>query len=226
MILCLETTTNVCSVALYGQGQTLFLREREDPGAHSSQLTQFIEEVLYAAGLPATELSAVAVSAGPGSYTGLRIGTATAKALCYALDIPLIAVPTLESLAWASRRAFPGQDLLHWPLLDARRMEVYQALYRHDGTALSEVAPLVLDDETITERVSAPGTVWCLSGDGAAKAYPLFPPQKAVLSGILCSAAHLGELAEQRLEAQLFESVAHFEPSYLKPPNINLPGRT
>jgi tRNA threonylcarbamoyladenosine biosynthesis protein TsaB len=225
MILCLETTTNVCSVALGDRGRTAHLREINDPGAHSGRLTLFVQELLSEAGLRPDQLEAIAVSAGPGSYTGLRIGVATAKALCYALDRPLIAVPTLESLAWASRTAHPGSQNLHWPLLDARRMEVYQALYAPDGTALTAVAPLVLQADVMAPWLSAPETILCLSGDGAAKTAPLFPSERIVSTGIFCSAAHLTALAEERLRQGLFESIAHFEPSYLKPPNINLPAK-
>ncbi len=225
MILCLETTTNVCSVALGDRGRTAHLREVNDPGAHSGRLTLFVQELLAEAGLRPDQLEAVAVSAGPGSYTGLRIGVATAKALCYALDRPLIAVPTLESLAWASRAAHRGPKNLHWPLLDARRMEVYQALYAPDGTALTEMAPLVLHADAMAQWLSDPETVLCLCGDGAAKTAPFFPSDRIVSTDILCSAAHLTALAEERFRQGLFESIAHFEPDYLKPPNINLPAK-
>lgn len=222
MLLCIETTTNVCSAALSKDGQIVALREIHEAGAHSSQLTLLIAALMTETGTDMAQLSAVAVSSGPGSYTGLRIGLSTAKGLCFALDLPLIAVPTLESLAGASRAAFPGAENLHWPMLDARRMEVYQALFDAEGRELSAMAPLVLAAGCMDAWLGDDKTL-LLSGDGAEKALPLFPPERFRGTGILCSAAHLVFLAEKKFCEKRFENLAHFVPEYLKPPNINLP---
>ena len=128
-IIHIETATTTCSVAAGENGVLVAVRSVHDGYKHAENLLRLVEEVMQEAGWKNDELSAIAVSAGPGSYTGLRIGVSTAKGLCYALDIPLIAVSTLYSLASGYRRQFPDNEALICPMLDARRMEVYTALF-------------------------------------------------------------------------------------------------
>jgi len=143
-ILHIETATQVCSVALSANGSILQILETRDKNSHSSTITVFIEEIMKAAGMPFSALDAVAVSMGPGSYTGLRIGVSTAKGICYAIDKPLIAVGTLQSMAAGAKKGMesagmeshlggtPSLPVLLCPMIDARRMEVYNGLYDMD----------------------------------------------------------------------------------------------
>ena len=156
MILCLETATPVCSVALNDGCCTLALRETEGQNAHSEKITNFIREVMETAGIDYSRLDAVAVSKGPGSYTGLRIGVSTAKGICYAADLPLMAIDTLEAMAHGMKAKLGSQitenDLLI-PMIDARRMEVYSGIF--DGKTLEqqgETTAVVLDENRSEEH--------------------------------------------------------------------------
>ena len=148
LVLCLETATKLCSVALCRDGALLAEREaEEDRHVHGEYLNVFVDEVLKEAGLSPKELEAVAVGIGPGSYTGLRIGLSAAKGFCYALDIPILGIGTLETLVQAVRAQEPDlpPDVLLHPMIDARRMEVFTAAYKPDGSLLEPVAAVVLD---------------------------------------------------------------------------------
>jgi tRNA threonylcarbamoyladenosine biosynthesis protein TsaB len=159
----------------------------------------------------------VAVSDGPGSYTGLRIGGAAAKGLCFALGIPLVAVSTLRALAWqvATYTALP-ENYLYCPMLDARRMEVYAALYTHDGREVLAPAPLILDAETLAEQL-AHRRVLCF-GNGAAKFQPLVAENSnaGFLASVQPSAVAVGALGLEAFRRQEFQDVAYYEPFYLK----------
>ena len=146
MILCLETSTSVCSVALNESCCTLALRESEKQNAHSEKITTFIKEVMDTASIDYPQLDAVAVSKGPGSYTGLRIGVSTAKGICYAADVPLMAIDTLEAMAYGMKEKLGSQigknDLLI-PMIDARRMEVYAAIFDANLNKIEDTAALI-----------------------------------------------------------------------------------
>lgn len=217
LLLCLETATPVCSVALAQDGCLLALCETHDTNAHSSRLTLLIEEVLQQSGKLLKDLDAVAVSKGPGSYTGLRIGVSTAKGLCYGLDKPLIAVPTLQAMAYGmSVQCELPKDALLCPMIDARRMEVYMALYDGANNEFSATVAEIITAETFSE-LRKTYTLIC-AGDGAEKCKAFFESQTNILFPVveIPSAQYMIPYAERAFQQQHFEDVAYFEPYYLK----------
>ena len=209
-ILSLDTSTQNCSVALHENGQLITQELVDEEGSHSKSLTLLIEKVMKTAGRTLTELSAVAVSNGPGSYTGLRIGLATAKGICFALDKPLICLPTLRVLASAVDA--PAGSLL-LPMLDARRMEVYAAVYT---AALEEVSPQeahILNQESF--QTFAPVVAF---GNGSAKWQESCTHSSITfLDGpLLPEAQYMGNLAHEAFLNQKFENLVTKEPDYLK----------
>lgn len=224
LILCLETATEVCSVALFYNDSLLEIRESSARNVHSAMLTTFISEVLSSAEKKHSDLDAVAVSMGPGSYTGLRIGVATAKGLCYALDKPLIAVPTLEAMAVgmgdALRVTGDSESValrkLLCPMIDARRMEVYCAVFVTDGREVREVRAEIIDEFSFQEFL-AEGTVM-FGGDGAEKCKTLFAnhPNALFMNGFSASARFMARIAGKKFHVKQFENLAYFEPFYLK----------
>jgi tRNA threonylcarbamoyladenosine biosynthesis protein TsaB len=215
MILLIESATSVCSVALSDKGRIIAFRELDEPNRHAEKLTVFCDEIVKEAGISFGQLDAVAVSMGPGSYTGLRIGVSAAKGICYALDKPLIAVGTLESMAFGMKQEALAGELL-CPMIDARRMEVYCALYDHEANEVQEVAPLILDENSFANILQEKKIIF--SGDGMPKAKELLSrfPNASFTSAGLCSAKNLALPAERKLAAKQFEDVAYFEPFYLK----------
>ena len=220
MILCLETATPVCSVALNDGNRCLALRECVGQNAHSEKITIFIKEVLDEVGIGYEQLDAVAVSQGPGSYTGLRIGVSTAKGVCYAADRKMMAIDTLHAMACGMKERLGNQlqanDLLI-PMIDARRMEVYASLFDADLNKVEDTAALVIDENSFNELVAEGRKIW-LFGDGAPKLKAVFAnrPEIQIVEGFNPSAAFMASLAEQQLKAGQFVDVAYFEPFYLK----------
>lgn len=220
MILCLETATPVCSVALNDGNRCLALRECVGQNAHSEKITIFIKEVLDEVGIGYGQLDAVAVSQGPGSYTGLRIGVSTAKGVCYAADRKMMAMDTLHAMACGMKERLGNQlqanDLLI-PMIDARRMEVYASLFDADLNKVEDTAALVIDENSFNELVAEGRKIW-LFGDGAPKLKAVFAnrPEIQIVEGFNPSAAFMASLAEQQLKAGQFVDVAYFEPFYLK----------
>jgi tRNA threonylcarbamoyladenosine biosynthesis protein TsaB len=221
-LLHIETATRVCSVALSQDSKLLALRESSEKNVHSSVITVFIDEVMEEAGLAYRELDAVAVSKGPGSYTGLRIGVSTAKGICFAQDKPLIAIGTLQALAWGARQALLRSrkplkgDVLLCPMIDARRMEVYTAVFSLDLQELRETKAEIITSESFGDLLQTK-QVW-FTGDGAEKCRDFFKgnPQAHFMEQPMPSARYLIELAEARFKAGHFEDTAYFEPYYLK----------
>ncbi|MBO4482171.1 MAG: tRNA (adenosine(37)-N6)-threonylcarbamoyltransferase complex dimerization subunit type 1 TsaB [Bacteroidales bacterium] len=219
MILCIETSTAVCSVALNEGCCTLALRESDTPNAHSEKITTFIKEVIDTVGIGYSQLDAVAVSQGPGSYTGLRIGVSTAKGICYAADLPLMAIETLEALAYGMKQKMASQiaenDLLI-PMIDARRMEVYATVFDANLSRIANTAALVIDKCSFEDLRKA-HRLW-LFGDGAPKLKQMFQdaPEVNIIDGLCPSAAFMAPLADQAMREQRFVDVAYFEPFYLK----------
>lgn len=212
MILCLETTSHNCSVAVYSETESVVMEEQSEKYIHSEKLHLFIDEVIRQAGIRPSDLKAVAVSRGPGSYTGLRIGVATAKGVCYALGIPLIAVNTLEVLA---RTAQIQEGELAIPVMDARRMEVYSQVFDHDFNPLREIRAEIVDATAFAEYRA--GKELHLIGDGALKCRDLLGEDGLHYHPAnLPSAAIMGPMAQSLLEADAIEDVAYFEPFYLK----------
>ncbi|EMR01354.1 tRNA (adenosine(37)-N6)-threonylcarbamoyltransferase complex dimerization subunit type 1 TsaB [Cesiribacter andamanensis] len=214
-IISIDTATSVCSVALHQQGRLIASQHLHIDKSHSGLLTVLIRNTLEYAGLRMQELGAVAVSAGPGSYTGLRIGTSTAKGLCYALDVPLIAVNTLEAMAHEVA-AFVPDDALLCPMIDARRMEVYCMLATRQLQPVAPVQAKVVEAGSFADVLSQQPVYFF--GDGAAKCQPLLSHQAQArfVQGVVPSAVPVGALAWQKFEKQQVEDMAYFEPLYLK----------
>ena len=210
-ILNIETATKNCSVSLAKDGQTILVKEIAELGySHAEKLHVFIEEILKETNVNIQELKAVAVSKGPGSYTGLRIGVSTAKGLCYALGIPLISVDTLQVLA----KKVSVNDGLIVPMIDARRMEVYSAIFDKNHQKIKEVQAEILTEESydeITEKVY-------FIGDCQEKCQTvLTKPNFVFLSKIIFpSANEMSSLSYEKYMNNDFEDVAYFEPFYLK----------
>lgn len=221
-ILSLETSTKVCSVAIHEDEKLIALVEVHQEQSHASKLAVLIDEVARQADMELKELAAVAVSSGPGSYTGLRIGTSTAKGLCYALSIPLIAVGTLEVMAAQINRVNITAAWL-CPMIDARRMEVYCRLSDVDGVKLQDVEAKIIDEKSFEEQLDAHAVIFF--GDGADKCRDVIRhPNAFFLSGVTPSAAQLGAMAVEKYRHQALEDLVHFEPFYLKDFRIKRPG--
>lgn len=219
LILSLETSSPVCSVALHrlSNGVLVGQSELRLEKSHSSHLSVLVSQLLENSQHSLQDVAAVAVSDGPGSYTGLRIGAAAAKGFCYALDIPLMGISTLQALArQVASVTASAEELLFCPMLDARRMEVYTALYRHDGVEVMAPTPLVLDEQALAEHLAHHRLLFF--GNGAAKFQPLVAgnTNAGFLAGIEPSAVAVGELAQQAYQRQEFRDVAYYEPFYLK----------
>ena len=219
ILLSLETSSPTCSVALHrvADGHLIGFSELRLEKSHSTHLTVLIEQLLENTSHRAADLAAVAVSNGPGSYTGLRIGGAAAKGLCFALDIPLVAVSTLRALARQVADVTARPDTYQYcPMLDARRQEVYAALYTADGQQVLPPAPLILDADTLAEQM-ARHQLLCF-GSGAAKFRALLPDAAnvAFLDGVVPSAAAIGPLGLELLQRGEVQDVAYYEPFYLK----------
>jgi tRNA threonylcarbamoyladenosine biosynthesis protein TsaB len=212
MILNLETATTNCSVSIANNGEIMALREDNSPNySHSEQLHIFIEEALKEASLSFRDIAAIAVSKGPGSYTGLRIGVSAAKGLCFSLDLPLISVPTLESLAGQGY----GKDAdFIIPLLDARRMEVYSSIFDTKGNNIRETRAEIIQEKSFLEYAEK-GSV-LLIGDGAEKCRELLKHPNFKFESALPTAVGMGEISHRKFKAGNFENVAYFEPYYLK----------
>lgn len=210
-ILHIETATKVCSVALSVDGELKQLQELKDDGyAHGEQLTILIQQVLDLQGITSRMLSAVSVSAGPGSYTGLRIGVSTAKGLCYVLGIPLVAVNTLKSMAAVGEMKYPDLNLC--PMIDARRMEVFSLIMNPQSEIVKQVSADVLDEHSYTDFEP-----FVCFGDGAAKMQELWAGRQITFDRELePSATGQVSVAYEKYLKRKFEDVAYFEPDYLK----------
>ena len=214
VILHLETTTHQCAVALSKSGKLLANRcVRENGYSHAEKLQTFIDEVFIEANLKPEVLSAVSVSGGPGSYTGLRIGVAAAKGLCHALGIPLISVDTLTVLAVQAMAKQPGFDA-YVPMLDARRMEVYSRCFDARLNNASNIESIIVDDKR--------NFPWdgldkiCFSGDGALKCSEILSGNNRVFIEDWPTAEAAIELASDKFKKEIFEDIALYEPTYLK----------
>jgi tRNA threonylcarbamoyladenosine biosynthesis protein TsaB len=213
-LLCIETATEVCSVAIFEDAKCISLKEIATGNQHASQLAILIQEATKEANLTLKQLDAVVVSKGPGSYTGLRVGVSTAKGICFALNKPLIAINTLTSMAFAYiEQAKPKYGLV-CPMIDARRMEVYMALYSTDGTEVMATEAKIIDQDSFKEQFNSTIT---FIGNGAEKCKGLLTSPQAIFeTGFYCSAVGLGTLGLRAFNDGHFEDVAYFEPYYLK----------
>ena len=216
-ILNIETSTRACSVALAIDGNVVALKEAFDRNSHAENITIFSENVVKQAGITFKDLDAVAVSMGPGSYTGLRIGVSTAKGFCYSLDKPLLALNTLKALAWGmiSKTQNP-KDFLFCPMIDARRMEVYSAIFDSDLNEIRETQAEIIDENSFQELLNSSKMIF--AGDGAEKCESVLGSNQNAyfITNLLPSAQFLSVLSMKKFEENKFEDVAYFEPFYLK----------
>lgn len=219
-ILQIETATHICSTVLAVDGNIIAHRQSDVPNAHSTRLTIFIDEMLKQCGLTPRDLDAVCVSSGPGSYTGLRIGVSTAKGLCYALQRPLLSVPTLLSMAALYYRQHPDYTGLVCPMIDARRMECYTMIVDSDLNILRDTHADILDDNAQPSPLTAflEKSEVTFIGDGAAKTRDVLGrhPNARYDDSFILSAEGMTDLAIKKLQRGENEDVAYFEPFYLK----------
>jgi tRNA threonylcarbamoyladenosine biosynthesis protein TsaB len=219
MILQIETATTSCSVALAKDGNVLAFKQIDQRNIHAEVITRFIEEVMASANIKYPDLDAIAVSSGPGSYTGLRIGVSTAKGLCFALDKPLIAIETLEAMAHGlinQDEFVKDADTLLCPMIDARRMEVFTAVFTMQGDKIKPTAAEIIDENSFNELLENNKIVFF--GDGAEKCRAALGEKLNAnfLPGFVNSATHLTQKALEKFKNKEFESVGYFEPYYLK----------
>lgn len=214
-ILCIETATPSCSVALANNGTLIYEKKSAEAQSHSALLAVFVQEALDVLKVNDLQLDAVAVSSGPGSYTGLRIGTSTAKGLCFGLDIPLIAIPTLEILAQGAIRENHGEAAYYCPMIDARRMEVYAAVYDEQMNELTGTEAVIIDENSYSSFLEQ-RKVYFL-GNGAPKTTALIQSPRAYFMDYPYPiAAEMVPVAEKLYAGASFEDTAYFEPFYLK----------
>jgi tRNA threonylcarbamoyladenosine biosynthesis protein TsaB len=214
-ILCIETATEVCSVALFNKNELLVLNEINEGNMHASALTGLIEKTAKEAGLTLKQFDAICISKGPGSYTGLRVGVSTAKGLCFGLNVPLLAVNTLQSIAGVYMHQNPENKQPICAMIDARRMEVYAAIYNNNLEETTSTQAIVIDEQSFAIELNQAQTIFI--GNGAAKCKSTITHPNAVfVDGIKCSALGLGKPAYQLFLENKFEDTAYFEPFYLK----------
>lgn len=221
-ILSLDTSTKVCSIALHEDGVVIGTQSYHLQKSHSNLLPCIINELLTNCELRISDLDAVAISAGPGSYTGLRIGTATVKGLAYSLDLPLIAINTLDTMIEQVRPILAGNQALLCPMIDARRMEVYCKLISTSNKEIWPTKPVIVDEDTFS-GFDEPIYVF---GNGSDKLRSIFnDPQIRFIEGIDPKAAFMGLMAFEQYQAQNFVDLAYFEPDYLKEYRTNTPSK-
>jgi tRNA threonylcarbamoyladenosine biosynthesis protein TsaB len=219
LILCIETATEICSVAIAKDGQTIALAEDKLGNNHASLLHILVQKALDIAGITLQNLNAIAVSKGPGSYTGLRVGVSSVKGYCYALQIPMIAINTLQSLANGYLTNNPDYKGLICPMIDARRMEVYCALFDNQLAEILPTQAKIIDEHSFQEELIKNEIVFI--GNGAEKCNAKFEYSSRLSGtkfeiGYVCNASFMSSLAQEAFDKKQFEDVAYFEPFYLK----------
>ena len=220
LILCIETASDVCSIVLAKDGKTIEMKETTEERSHASRVSVFIDDILKKESILSSDLDAVAVSKGPGSYTGLRIGVSISKGICYGASIPLIGISTLQSLSWDIVKLLPEplkNDSTLWlcPMLDARRMEVYTAFYDTSFNEMKKTSADIITAESYLDILSEHKVVFF--GNGSKKCKEVIKHKNAVfLDNIHASASKMACFAESAYNSGKFEDVAYFEPFYLK----------
>jgi tRNA threonylcarbamoyladenosine biosynthesis protein TsaB len=213
-ILSIDSATRSGSVAIHQDGQLIGLQQYEIDKSHSSLLHVIMDQLIQNSGVSKSDLDAIAVSAGPGSYTGLRIGVSSAKGLCFALDKPLIAVNTLEAMAKQVSNINTEKALL-CPMIDARRLEVYGMILDHNLTIIEETQAIIVEENSFDKYLQENRVIFF--GDGSGKCKTILNNEKAIfLENIVPSAKEIGELATKKLIEENFENLADYEPFYLK----------
>jgi tRNA threonylcarbamoyladenosine biosynthesis protein TsaB len=221
LILHIETATDVCSVALADENGLIDLFESTEGRSHAAILTVFIEDMLKKNHMKVSDLGAIAVSMGPGSYTGLRIGVSVAKGLCYGANIPLLALPTLQSMAHGFLRQYHDKpemnsaNIRYCPMIDARRLEVYTALFDYQGEFTSDIKAEIIDSRSFEDLLT--DHVIYFFGNGSDKCSGIIThPNARFISGLYPSARDLIVLSQKAYQKKEFKDVAYFEPFYLK----------
>ncbi len=215
-LLAIETATTVCSVALFQDQKLLACREESGSYSHSENLAIFIDEILKESSLTYEQLNAVLISKGPGSYTGLRIGISLAKGLCFSLQIPLISVDTLKSMAWGANQLLKKRgEYLLCSMIDARRMEVYSAFFTQQLKSIRSTTADIIESNSYSELLN--NSPIYFFGDGAKKCKETIVHENAhFLIDQEPSATFMGALGYEKYQAKRFEDLAYFEPFYLK----------
>ena len=214
-IILIETSTSLCSTALIEGNSVVSSRRSDEPRAHASKTALFVQEMLQERGLKVSDCDAVCVSMGPGSYTGLRVGVSTAKGLCFGAGIPLLAVGTLDTLVAQAGENIPAGCRRIVPMIDARRMEVYSAVFdAQSGERLTEVEPRIIDQDSYADEL-AEGSVLFI-GDGAGKCASVITSPNAHFINVCPEAEAMKNPALKEFESGNFRDTAYFEPFYLK----------
>jgi tRNA threonylcarbamoyladenosine biosynthesis protein TsaB len=215
LLLGIETSTTVCSAAL-NKGNDIIIEKHVDNGyTHAENLPVFIRQLFEETNYTMNDLEGVVISEGPGSYTGLRIGCSLAKGICYAKNIPLIAVNTLEALAFNAIENHPGFDK-YFPMLDARRMEIYTAAFDYEFNNILPTQPVILDEINVSDFFKAKKLA--IFGDGATKTYEILKDKiKVTVLNVLPNAGVMNKIGAKKLASKSICDLAYFEPFYLKP---------
>ena len=215
-IILIETSAALCSTALARDGKVISSRESDIPHSHASKTAPFIKEMLDEQGIGVHDCQAVCVSRGPGSYTGLRVGTSTAKGLCFGAGIPLVSIGTLDILVrQAQEEGLVPEGCRHVvPVIDARRMEIYCAVFNPEGRQLTPTAPVILESGSFNDILSE-GPVLFI-GDAAEKCKGVISAENAFFATCCPKAASMASLAQAAFDEGKFEDTAYFEPFYLK----------
>ncbi len=216
LILNIETATTNCSVSISENEKIICTMELNEGYSHAENLHPFIQKVLTDSKLEISDLKAVSVSCGPGSYTGLRIGVSAAKGICYALNIPLISINTLKVLSKQVAENYNESDVLLCPMLDAKRMEVYSAVYDLKLNEIRKTEANIIDENSISEFTFNKPTVFF--GSGMPKCKELFEaiPNVQFIENLIPSSKHMAQISFDLFQKNQFENVAYFEPFYLK----------
>lgn len=225
VILNIESSTDICSVAISCDDELMVLKEIMGNN-HAERMTLLINECVESSGIQLRDLDAVAISNGPGSYTSLRIGVSTAKGLCYAMNLPLIAIDTLQSLALAAFNEVKDKTALYCPMIDARRMEVYTALYQFSektGTLeqIEQMNPKIIDSDSYSDYFQKNKKIY-FCGNGAPKCQEILHYSYNFFLKIDCSARYLYMLSYNAFTKNKFVNIAYHTPQYLKAPNITM----
>lgn len=221
MILHMETSGPYCSVAIAKDGKQLALVEYPTVNAHAQQITLVIDEALKQSNTTIDDIEAIAISEGPGSYTGLRVSASAAKGICYARSLPMIAISTLHSLADAAMLLSPDPDAVFIPMIDARRMEVYTAIFDGNGNVIADPFAKIIDETGYGDVVTVKGKKKIFSGSGVEKCTDILKGDDVILyDDLTCRADNLIRLANQKFMAKDYVDIAYFKPLYLKSPNI------
>jgi len=214
LILNIESSNSTCSVCIADKGEVKYIKETTESNKHSEMLASYIQQILEEAKITASQLDAVAVSIGPGSYTGLRIGVSLAKGIAYSANIPVIAVSTLKSLAWAAQSKIEETaEYTICPMIDARRMEVYSQAFDHALSTKSDAEAVIVDENSYADLLQHK-TFFC--GNGSEKCKTALHNPNAVFLEIDTSSSFIAMLAEEQFNNNDFVDTAYFEPFYLK----------